>query len=415
MEQNKLNLEFKARQLFTPAAPISEANLFAGRTQQIRRLINAIAERGRHAVLFGERGVGKTSLTNTFNKLIDKGNQIVPIRKQASPNDTFSSLWRKIFRDMTFEITRDADYGKEETTTYNIADLYQNDILPDDVLRELRRMSSTKVFVIIFDEFDKLQDTATKELMAHTIKAISDSGIDSTVVIVGVADDITTLMDEHESVKRNLEEIRMPRMSAEELNEILAERLPKLNLTISSNVQSKITTLSRGLPEYVHLLGREAAISTINDNRTQISEQDVDIAINQMLLQSNQSSNDTYKKAIHSNKSNALYSHVLLACALARTDDEGRFQPTSLIEPLSKLLGHRVTIATFQSHLTAFCSEQRGTILEKKGSQRAYKYRFREPKMQPYVILIGISDNIIDKNALEVLSPLEQPYLSEEF
>ena len=47
---------------FSPGAPIDKKSLFAGRTAQVISVIQAIVQRGQHVVLFGERGVGKTSL-----------------------------------------------------------------------------------------------------------------------------------------------------------------------------------------------------------------------------------------------------------------------------------------------------------------------------------------------------------------
>lgn len=48
--------------LFTPSAPIAVAEMFAGRQEQAIKIVDAIGERGRHIVLFGERGVGKSSI-----------------------------------------------------------------------------------------------------------------------------------------------------------------------------------------------------------------------------------------------------------------------------------------------------------------------------------------------------------------
>jgi ATP-dependent Clp protease ATP-binding subunit ClpA len=45
-------------------APIDEEDLFAGRAPEVRRIIEAVLTRSKHVVLFGEKGVGKTSLTN---------------------------------------------------------------------------------------------------------------------------------------------------------------------------------------------------------------------------------------------------------------------------------------------------------------------------------------------------------------
>ena len=62
-----LSLRHELLQLFTPGAPIDEFALFAGRQDQIHTPQRHHAvDRGRHAVVFGERGVGKTSIVQHF-------------------------------------------------------------------------------------------------------------------------------------------------------------------------------------------------------------------------------------------------------------------------------------------------------------------------------------------------------------
>ncbi|MDF3033266.1 MAG: hypothetical protein K0R76_220 [Alphaproteobacteria bacterium] len=393
--------ELEASQLFSPAAPINAADLFAGRREEIKRFISAIAERGRHVILYGERGVGKTSLASIFHFLLSESSQIIRIRKQASPDDNYTSLWKKVFRDLTYTVTESTGYGNHNEKIKSVADLYGDKITSDDVAREIQE--SKKSTVIIFDEFDKIYDIETKKLMSHTIKLLSDLGVNSTIVIVGVAEDINTIVEEHASVKRNLEEIKMPRMTKEELIEILTERLPRLNLTIHKNAQSKIVRLSRGLPEYVHALGRNAAIHAIRNKEKAIDMRSVNAAIETFLHQSDQSSNNSFKKAVHSNKKNALYEHVLLACSLAETDDEGMFVAKSIISPLSAILNRKISISSFQATLAAFCKEDRGRILDKHGKARAFKYRFHEPKMQPYIIMKGMLSGKITEKILNTL------------
>lgn len=337
--------------------------------------------------------------------------KIVPIRVQSSPQDDYLSLWTKVLRDISFTITEQQGYGKEKTTNHTLADKYKDKITPDDVVRELRAVGQNISVVVIFDEFDKIESLDTKKLMSHTIKALSDAGVNATIVIVGVADDINTLVAEHESVKRNLEEIKMPRMNNAEMKEILAKRFPSLGMEIIADAQWKIITLSRGLPEYAHVLGRNAAVEALQKKTLTITDEHVDQSIRNMLLQSDQSSSNAYKKAILSNKKNALYRQVILACALAKTDDEGKFTLTSVIEPLASVLGRKLEIAGFQSHVAAFCTQERGNILEQHGVPRAYKYRFREPKMQPYVLIQGIDSGELNPDALAALSAPEQPSL----
>ena len=51
---------------------------------------------------------------------------------------------------------------------------------------------------------------------------------------------------------------------------------------------------------------------------------------------------------------------------------------------------------------------KRGQILERVGEERAYRFRFRHPAMQPYVIMRGIRENIVDEKAKQALSSPEQ-------
>src|ERR1700722_14287876 len=47
---------------FSPSAPIDRRDVFAGRRDQLAALNTVMRQRGQHAVIYGERGVGKTSL-----------------------------------------------------------------------------------------------------------------------------------------------------------------------------------------------------------------------------------------------------------------------------------------------------------------------------------------------------------------
>ena len=57
--------------VFKPSAPINREDLFAGRLSQIRDVVDAINQQGQHAVLYGKRGVGKTSLANMIFSAFD--------------------------------------------------------------------------------------------------------------------------------------------------------------------------------------------------------------------------------------------------------------------------------------------------------------------------------------------------------
>lgn len=401
-------LSYEASQLFSPSAPVDEAALFAGRQPEVRRLIEAILEKGKHVVLYGERGVGKTSLVKVLNRLFPTiTNRLVLMREQADPTDSFSSIWTKVFKDIELTVRID---GNERTIS--LADIQEGEIKPDDIRRELERaFSPNEIPVIVIDEFDKTSDSSIRKLMANTIKFLSDYAVNVTIIIVGVADDIGDLLEEHESISRCLEQIPMPRMSNTEMKEIISKRLPRLGMKIEPDALWKIITLSRGLPAYVHLLGMYAVQDAARTRRLAITESNVDAAIKRAVEKSQESVQRDYAAAIHTNRTDTLFKEVLLACALAETDERGMFSPNAVVQPLTKILRREVTIANFQNHLKKFISNERNRILVRKGKERAYKFRFRDPMMQPFVIMKGVEERLVDPSALDVLSSPEQPEL----
>jgi histone H3/H4 len=349
---------------------------------------DAVFERGRHVILFGERGVGKTSIANTFHTSFGGIKSVSSIRKAANPTDNFSSLWRRVFHDIEIDGERvDASYPGE--------------ITPDDVVRELGNFSLNTMPIIILDEFDKLTDVLAKRLISHTIKSMSDDAASrATIIIVGVAEDVNFLIEEHTSISRNISEIKMPRMSKDEMNGILDLRYPKVGMSIQDDARNIIVGLARGLPEYVHFLGRDAARCALAARRLTIEQNDTIVAIDSMVKTSDQTIDEAYSKAVLSNKKNNLYKQVLLACALAKSDDLGRFIPSDVLPQLTKILGRNIKIANFYPHIEAFCEPERGGILEKRGVSKAYKYRFREPKMLPYVIMRSFKEGLMPKDEL---------------
>src|SRR5437867_3101832 len=88
---------------FSPSAPINSRDLFAGRTTQISNVLGATIQRGQHAVIFGERGVGKTSLSNIiFDLLVMAGKSGFQVaRYNCGVSAEFGSLWRSVLKQLT--------------------------------------------------------------------------------------------------------------------------------------------------------------------------------------------------------------------------------------------------------------------------------------------------------------------------
>jgi hypothetical protein len=204
---------------------------------------------------------------------------------------------------------------------------------------------------------------------------------------------------------------RAPRMSNDELQELIVGRLGKLGMTIIGNAKWKIINLSKGLPAFAHGLSKAAVLSAIFAKRLEVSEADVDAAIDDMLDSSQHTLKTQYENATHSNQERARYKQILTACTLARADESGYFVPKQVQTPLAAILQKPVGIDGFNDNLKDFTESKRGSILQRVGSSRIYRYRFKNPAMQPYVIMRGIREGFLDENARLALSSPEQPDL----
>jgi len=380
---------------FSPGAPITSKDLFSGRVSQMGKVMEVVGGRGGHAVIYGERGVGKTSLAAVMSEILVAQKRLTA-RINCGTGDSFSSVWRRVFGEiqLTIENPPVGFAGGTRVENFDAEQLLGSDPITPDRVRSALALVSRQLSVVVFvDEFDRLQEGESRAPFADLIKSLSDYVVDATIVLVGVADDVDDLVAEHRSVERALQEILMPRMSAKESRQIVEKGLRGVEMEIEVSPLDWIVDLSKGLPHYTHLLAQEAALSAVWDRRDIVTEDDVDAAVNSALDKAQQTVKNDYLRATYSPRQFTLHPHVLRACAQAQKDDLGFFAPVDVREPLSKLLNRSVDIPIYQQHLNAFTTEGRGEVLQRRGEARRFRYRFRNPLLEPYVILKGLRDD----------------------
>jgi Cdc6-like AAA superfamily ATPase len=99
---------FEVGAVFTPSSPVDSKDLFAGRNQQIRTVISAIVQTGQHAVIYGERGVGKTSLANVISGFLpsDRSMGIITVRVNCDVGTTYKRLFKSILEEINVVYSR---------------------------------------------------------------------------------------------------------------------------------------------------------------------------------------------------------------------------------------------------------------------------------------------------------------------
>lgn len=399
MSHNKLERSLEVGRVFTPTAPIDERALFAGRHAQLRQVIDAVNQKGQHAIIFGERGVGKTSLSNVLSAFLPTigGRVAITPRINCDSSDTYESVFNKAFGEIQL-VQQTRGIGFNSTSGSKVFDgreYLQGAISPDNVRRALTVLAQSFVPIIILDEFDRLGDDV-KHAVADTVKSLSDHGVDATIVMVGVADTVGELIKEHASVERAMVQIPMPRMPQSEAYEIIEKGMERLGMSISPAAKGAIQLLSQGLPHHTHLLCLYAARQAIEAESSEVTNDHVNVAIEQALANSQQSIQSAYHVATMSPRKDNLFADVLLACALAEVDQMGYFAAQDIRVPIRQITNKNYEIPSFSQHLNEFSEEKRGPILKKIGTPRRYRFRFINPLLQPYVVLQGCKQGKLD-------------------
>ena len=384
----------KVEELFTPDQPIALPELLAGRLDLLPAVRDAVRAAGQHVVLFGDRGVGKTSIARVTASYVGApaaGGGAVPtaVFTSCSSTDEFSDIWTKAFQEIVVltlgkrEIGFRAQDAVQEARRLEVAGIAS----PNDVRLQILALRGRVVFFI--DEFDRVQSVEARRLMTDTMKLLSDSGTPATVVLVGVAETVTDLLTEHESIGRNLAQILVPPMSQKELSDLVRSRYDQAGLMYEDEIPSNLGRLAQGYPHYAHLLGLWSARSTLRQGRTLQTMRDVRSGVGSALERSMQGLSAVYERAIESSYPGNLFKEVLLACALAQKDLTGRFRAAAAGPELSRIMGRRYEQAAYQSHLGKFTETTRGPVLRRTGRERQYRYKFIDPQLVPYVVLRG--------------------------
>ncbi|MEA2642728.1 MAG: hypothetical protein QOF51_4122 [Chloroflexota bacterium] len=366
----------------------------------MKDLLNVIGQTGQHAVVYGERGVGKTSMAATMTDILS--GHVLAARVNCDVTDTFGTLWHKALDEIQLmKETQGAGFTAEKRQAFVSAAgalPEANSVTPNDVRRVLTMVGKVGLF---FDEFDRLEDLRAKTLFADTIKGLSDHLVPATVVLVGVADTVEELIAEHRSVERALAQIHMPRMSVNELAEIVHRlETDDIDMVIDSDATEHITRLSQGLPHYTHLLTQNAAMAAVDRGDRHITMGDVRTAMRWAIDKSQESVTASYHRATFSPR-RTLYAEVLLACALLKGDEGGYFTAGDVRAPLSAIMRVPYDIPAFAAHLKDLSDGKRGGMLQRTGEERRRRYRFVNPLMQPYVIMRGVTDGLIGQELVQ--------------
>lgn len=260
-----------AARAFLPAQPVSTIARFAGRKDVLREVIRAIEDQQLHVIVYGDRGIGKTSLLMVVSELAQQATYAVHYVSCCEDSD-FCEIFRSILSRIPLLYDASLDPGMEAVEQGGML----SDKLPAGkfsvpLLSEvLSSLAGAKVLIVL-DEFDRAADPRFRKSVAELIKNLSDRALPVQFLIGGVASSLPGLISDAPSIRRNVVGVSLPNMNGEEIRDLVAIGAKRGKLTFAERALVRLVEASAGLPYLAGLLAQYGTLEAVAEGQNEIS------------------------------------------------------------------------------------------------------------------------------------------------
>ncbi|MDO6451965.1 ATP-binding protein [Neptunomonas phycophila] len=396
IRRERLISESKVRGVFTPFSPIHKSELLSGREAEISSILSSLNTPGQHALIYGNRGIGKSSLANVISKLAkDSLNYSVYIKK-CSSEDSFTSLVSVILEPLGYDVrcTESVKEHSEGAGAKLGVGLFGGNIGSNrkktDKIRHDMQFSSPSwaakalkdsCSLLIIDEADMLDGDEEKLKLAEFIKHLSDYESSLKVLVVGISSTGRDLVCNHRSLERCLNEISLQPIGIKALRNIVESGANELELNFDSDVIDDIVDISGGYPHFVHLIALKCAEEAIVAENKHIVPTDLNKALGLAAKFSEGNLKRAYEAAIRKNTENSR--KVLLAAALCHSKG---FLVSELVEMTNQVIDSGLRKSTITNCLSRWVKSDQIHVIVKV--ERGH-YRFSDPRFMSYVKMVS--------------------------
>jgi hypothetical protein len=396
--------EATLRQTLSPTSPIRSPEQLRGREKRLEDIRRAMVQPGRSVFVYGDRGVGKTSLAQTAAFEHQSASR-PPVLIGCDAASTFGRVVQQIstrLLGLDVNLIKLSDQAKGGFQSGGISAELQRTKekgpvpLPNSVDEAINMLSQaakrhSQQPVVVIDEFERLKDDGERALFADLIKQTGDQAMPFKLIFCGVASALSELLDAHHSCYRYLVTVELERLPPAPRFEIINEAAGALGVEIETSSLGRISAISDGFPHYIHLITEKLLWVIFEDQNTIAISTPAHYlaAIKAAVLDIEAKLRASYDKATQKYVESDQYEAVLWAVAdhheLSRRSADifevyqhvtGKWQAGGLIKALPR--------DKFTQRINALKRPTHGSIL--KGSRQGW-YEFSEPIMRGYVRL----------------------------
>lgn len=398
--------------VFTPSrAPLREHNVYVTRTDAEHELESAVSQ-GDTPLIFGEFGVGKTSLALHFFRGSREDRRLVHFTSPA--DQALDAVFQQALEQIGYTVERgvveeqattdgvEAEIGlwsvfrarssasSTDSSTANYELLVQSptDSAVLDALEDRR-------LILLIDELHQASVEFRRDLV-RLIKTLSDRGASYPVlVLAGTSAQPEMLVQLDPGVDRLVREVPVRPLTTEESGQVVRRGFAKLDIEVSEALLQRLVGTAAGAPSLLHTLCLEAAESARRDLSGMLAAQDVDIAVEKVVQRHYHRLTERYMKATNTTGSKRYREKILRACA---ESDADFITMEMLVEKVSEYTGENVPRTRLSEPLRHLKSIEYGDILADvpriDGEGRHYNLTvFKDPSMKAYVrFLMALED-----------------------
>ncbi|MDN3652089.1 AAA family ATPase [Thalassotalea ponticola] len=391
------------REIFTPHIPVDEISHFFGREDEATRLVSVINSPGQHILLYGDRGVGKTSLAKTTCKVIlQRLQRGLFFEKRCDSGDSFSSIFEEALEasgvDLSFKeevhthndgggaglnagIVKASVSSKRETKTTSAPNFKPES--PSWVANQLKGLSG----IMLIDEADAIALDSDKKKIAELIKLLSDNNSNFKIIVVGIATTGEELTAGHPSVERCLKEVSLQRMCDDDLKKLILNGMHRLSLIPDNDVVDKIVDISAGFPHFTHLISLKCGEAAIINKNKHVTVDVLKSALNEAVKDSEGALQRMLESTLRALNTPQEYKLLLLTASYCNTPE---FRSAELRDKLMSKFGVEVDSKALSRRLTKLTQGEKTTILHKPARGC---FQFTDPRMPSFLKMALNSDD----------------------
>jgi Cdc6-like AAA superfamily ATPase len=387
----------RLRNAFTPSQPVTDRRFFAGRKEVLSHMIGALEDQRRHLVLYGERGIGKTSLLHILADAAREARYIVVYWSCGA-----ASNFDETFRAAAAEIPLLFHSGYSPTTSEAETGCTLADLLPERVSPRIfgelcAKITGTRVLIIL-DEFDRCESSEFRREIAELIKILSDRSVRVELVIAGVAADLAELVEHIPSIRRNIQTFKVPLMSTDEILEMVEAGTRTTGVNFERDAQAYVVSAACGSPYLASLICHHAALAAIDNRRAEVNSEDVATGVAHAAAE------------LRDRVPRALLNRV------DRLIDKGAGRPLAILARSALSSGGeftdaRIAEAAATSAEAALCKRLNheiasdGDLITTQEINGERRYRFAEEGLPPYLWLLHAAEGDPEQRAVPGLRP----------